>query len=153
MKPGTRRTCLTVVGSLSVLLFSACASLKAPTLRVDKLRFGKVGITGVELDVSFGLRNTNPEDLLVERFEYDLVMNGHRLGRGYFPGPVELPGFAEQGVVSEFNLNLLQLPGGLKAILDQDRVRARVSGTFYVRRRDSLKKLHFSSDAEVPLDR
>ncbi len=32
-------------------------------------------------------------------------------------------------------------------------MRARVRGTFYVRRGDSPKKLRFSSDAEVPLDR
>jgi len=146
------RTAL-AVSLLAGLAFPACASLKPPTLRVQNLGVGSVGVTGASLHVTFGVRNPNPEDLVIERFEYDLVLNGQRLGRGYVSEPVALRGFAEERVSSQFNLNFLSLPGTVKALLEKDRARARVRGDFYVREGDALKKLGFDSEAEVDLGR
>ncbi|HEY7924833.1 MAG TPA: hypothetical protein VII62_16710, partial [Vicinamibacteria bacterium] len=70
---------------LSVLLAGGCATLKPPTLAVDGLRVGDLGVTGVALDVGFRLRNPNPEPLKIERFEYELLVNGSSLGHGYEP--------------------------------------------------------------------
>lgn len=137
----------------AVLALAACASVKAPTLRVQGIGVGRVGITGASLRVNFGVRNPNPEDLRIERFEYELVLNGHRLGRGYVPDPLTLRGFAEERVSSQFNLNFLNVPGTVKAILDRDRARARAKGHFYVREGSGLKKVGFDSDAEVDLRR
>jgi LEA14-like dessication related protein len=146
----------TVRALLFVAAFApgACASLKPPTLRVQGLGLTKVGITGANLRVTFGVRNPNPEDLLIERFEYELVLNGRSLGRGYVADPVSVRGFGEERVTSEFNLNFLKLPGTVKAVLEQDRARAQARGHFYIQQQGGgLKKVGFDSEAEVDLGR
>jgi len=145
------KTSVLVLAIAAALGLAACASVKPPTLRVQGLGVGKVGITGANLRVTFGVRNPNPEDLLIERFEYELALNGHRLGRGYVSDPVSLRGFAEEKVSSEFNLNFLNVPSTVKAVLDRDHARARAKGHFYVREGGGLKKVGFNSDAEVDL--
>jgi len=140
--------------ALGLALLCACASaLKPPSLRVEGLRVDKLGITGAALDVRFRIQNPNPEPLFIDKFEYELILNGHRLGRGYHPDPIELDGFRDERVVSRFNVNLLSLPGTIKAILDDDRAAARVEGTFYVRDKGDLKRMRFDADADVDLGR
>lgn len=138
---------------LAGVLVSACATTKPPSLRVQGLDFGKVGITGVSVDVAFMVRNVNPEPLLIERFEYELAVNGERLGRGYYAEPIRIDGFAEERVVSRFDVNFLNVPGTVKAVLDRDTARARARGKFYVRKGDSLQSLNFDDDAEVRIRR
>jgi hypothetical protein len=99
------------------------------------------------------VRNVEPDPLLIEGFEYVLVLNGHRLGRGYYPDPVRLGPFEEAGVVSRFNVNLLQLPGSVRAVLDEDEARAHVHGRFFVRQGGRVRKLPFDSGAIVSLRR
>ena len=147
------RALSSVTLALLTLGSSACATLKPPALFVEKISVDRIAITGAGLNVGFRLRNPNPEAMLVERFEYDLSLNGHRLGRGYYADPIDLPGFKEDRVLSRFDLNFLSLPGAVKAILDNDRGRARVSGTFFVRADGGSKKLRFDSEAEVDLGR
>jgi LEA14-like dessication related protein len=139
---------------LTALALAACATLKPPTMRVEGLKVKKAGITGVGMEVRFQLRNPNPDDLVVERFEYELELNGHRLGRGYQPEGLTLRGFGEERVTSQFDVGLLNLPGAVKALLDEDRVKAKVKGHFYVLDKGGArKKLGFDSDAEVNLRR
>jgi LEA14-like dessication related protein len=135
------------------LALAACSTLKPPTLQVRSLKKGKVGITGAKLDVVFGVRNPNPEDLAVDKVEYELRLNGQRVGRGYVSDPFTIRGFGEEKVVSTVDLNYLRVPGAIMAVLDDDEVHAEARGTFYVQQGDGLKKLKFDSDAEVALGR
>jgi LEA14-like dessication related protein len=136
-----------------VLAFAAaCATVKPPTLQVSGVKVGKPGITGLTMDVGFKVRNPNPEALLIERFEYELFLNGNRLGRGYQPDAINLGGFREESVRSRFDLNYLSLPGTIKDLLNDNRAKARAKGTFFVRENDGgLKKLKFDADAEVDI--
>jgi LEA14-like dessication related protein len=131
----------------------ACATTKPPTMQVEKLRIDKLRVTGAGLEVAFRLRNPNPEPLFIERFEYELFLNGHRLGRGYYPDKVDLGGFRDERVVSRFDLNFLSLPGVVKELLDDKRADARVKGDFYVRRGDGSRKMGFSHNATIDLER
>lgn len=150
-----RRSVLALSAAGAALAVASCATLKPPTLQVQKLSFGKVGVTGARMNVAFAVRNPNPEDLVIEKFEYELILNGRSLGRGYEPDPLTLRGFAEERVVSRFDLNFLRLPGGIKRMLESDEAKARARGTFYVRRGpgQSLKKMRFDSEAKVDLGR
>lgn len=144
------RAALAAVGAV---LLASCATTKPPTLQLQKLTMGRVGITGARMNVAFAVRNPNPEELLIERFEYELVLNGRSLGRGYEPNAVTVRGFGEERVVSRFDLNFLKLPGGIKEVLEDNEVRAQARGAFYVRRGQSLKKMRFDSDVRVDLSR
>lgn len=148
--PKTSTLALAIGAALGLV---ACASVKPPLLRVQGLGVGRVGITGANLHVTFGVRNPNPDDLLIERFDYELILNGHRLGRGYVSDPVSVRGFAEERVSSDFSLNFLNVPGAVKDILERDRARAHARGHYYLREGDGLKKVGFDSDAEVDLRR
>ncbi len=146
----------TLLGLAVVVAFgTACAGLKAPTLAVDSLHVRDMGITGASLDVTFRVRNPNPEPLTVERFEYELSLNGNKLGRGYEPTGFELAGFGEEKITSRFDVNLLSLPVAAKNVLERRDGRARVKGRFYVTEEGStkLRRLGFDADADLTFGR
>jgi LEA14-like dessication related protein len=146
------RSGLWAAAGLALLTFvtSACG-VKAPILTVDGLRVGDMGITGVALDVLFRVRNPNPEPLNIDRFDYELSINGNRMGRGFEPTGLQLAGFGEGKVRSRFDVNFLRLPGAIQDVLRQDRVKARVKGHFYTSGSYGNKRLRFASDAYVNL--
>jgi len=135
---------------LLALAASACG-VKAPILAVDGLKVGDMGITGVALDVRFRVRNPNPEPLNIDRMEYELFVNGNRLGRGFDSKGLPLEGFGEGKVQSRVDVNFLALPGAIKDVLHQDRVKARVKGHFYTSGSYGTKRLGFDADADVNL--
>ena len=137
--------------TLVACLASACATVKAPILAVDGLKLGDMGITGVAIDVRFRVRNPNPEPLNIDRLEYELFVNGNRLGRGFESKGLQLPGFGEGKVASRFDVNFLSLPGVVKDLLREDKVKARVKGNFYTSGAYGNKRLGFDADADVDL--
>ena len=143
------------VSGLGLLAFlTACGpAMKPPTLQVQALKKGSLGITGAKLDVVFGVRNPNPEDLAIDKMEFELIVNDHGVGHGYVSEPFTLRGFAEERVVSTVNVNYLKLPGAVKDLLQDNEVKARAKGTFYVQKGSSLQKLPFDSEAKVGLGR
>jgi LEA14-like dessication related protein len=145
-----------LLGLAVVVAFgTACAGLKAPTLAVDSVNVRDMGLTGVSLDVTFRVRNPNPEPITVDRFEYELSLNGNRLGRGYEPTGFELEGFGEEKITSRFDVNLLSLPVAAKRLLERHDGRARVKGHFYVTEEGAtkLRKLGFHADADLTFGR
>jgi len=137
--------------ALSACLAPACATVKAPILAVDGLKLGDMGVTGVALDVRFRVRNPNPEPLNIDRLDYELFVNGNRLGRGFESKGLQLAGFAEGKVESRFDVNFLSLPGVVKDVLREDQVKARVKGHFYTSGSYGNKRLGFDADANVNL--
>ena len=83
--------------------------------------------------------------------EYELFVNGNRLGRGFESSGLQLAGFGEGKVQSRFDVNFLSLPGVVKDVLRQDRVKARVKGHFYTSGPYGNKRLGFDADANVDL--
>jgi LEA14-like dessication related protein len=133
---------------------ASCASVKTPILQVEGLRFDKMAVTGAGLDINFRVQNPNPEALVIERFEYELKLNGRRLGRGYHAEPVRLDGFKDERLRSRFRLNFLSVPGAVREVLDDDRANIEVKGDFYVvRESGGLKKLGFKNNARVDVGR
>ena len=137
-----------LAGALALLALAATGCMKAPILTVDGLKVGDMGLTGVALDVRFRVRNPNPEPIDVERMEYELFVNGNRLGRGFESKGFSLEGFGEGKIDSRVDVNFLALPGAVKEVLRQDRVEARVKGSFYT---SGNKRLGFDADTEVSL--
>lgn len=144
-----------VLGVVAVLSLAACATLKPPILQVERLGKERVGITGATLNVQFSVRNPNPDPIVIERIEYELRLNGSLLGRGFVSDPTPVAGFGSARVMSRFDLSFLRVPGAIRAILERDRVRARVRGDFYVRQGADQrpKKLRFDNDADVDFRR
>ena len=142
---------LVLVGS--AVLLTACASIKPPAVRVAGIHFDGISLTGARIDVGLHIRNVNPEDLQIERFDYEVKLNGKVLGHGYQSDPLMLQGFKEDSVVSRLDVNLLKIPGAVKTALERDRVDAEVKGTFYVRDGSGLRKIKFGSRGNVDLNR
>ncbi len=140
-----------LAGLAALALATPACGVKAPILTVDGLKVGDMGVTGVALDVRFRVRNPNPEPLNIDRMEYELFVNGNRLGRGFDSKGVPLEGFGEGAVLSRVDVNFLALPGAVKDVLRQDRVKARVKGHFYTSGHYGNKRLGFDADAEVNL--
>jgi LEA14-like dessication related protein len=140
-----------VIGS--ALLWTGCASVKPPSVRVAGIHLDGVSLSGARIDVGLQIRNVNPEDLRIERFDYEVKLNGQVLGRGFQSEPLMLGGFKEDKVVSRLDVNLLRIPGAVKRALDRDRVDAEVRGTFYVRDGSGLRKIRFGSRGNVDLNK
>ncbi len=143
-----------------VLLFvtsmaaAGCATLEPPRIQVQRLGRPQVGLTGATLDVTFNVRNPNPDPITIERVQYDLILNGVRVGDGFITQSVEVAGFGEARMSSRFDLNYLRVPGAVKSIMDRDRVDARTRGRFYMRRGGGRgRRVNFSSDATLDFDR
>ena len=144
------------VAAVVVLLLVAagCASLEPPRVQVQRLGRPQMGLTGAMLDVTFNVRNPNPDPITIERVQYDLFLNGVRVGDGFITQVVEVAGFGEARMTSRFDLNYLRVPGAVKAIMDRDRVDARTRGRFYMRRDGGrVRRVNFSSEANLDFDR
>jgi len=137
----------------STALLTACASVKPPAVRVAGIHLNGVSLTGARVDVGLQIRNVNAEDLHIERFEYEVKLNGQVLGRGFNSDPLMLAGFKEDKVVTRVDVNLLKVPGVVKSTLDKDKVDAEIKGTFYVRDGEGIRKVKFGSHGNVDLKR
>ena len=135
----------------STALLSACASVKPPAVSVAGVHLNGVSLTGAHVDVGLNIRNVNPENLQIERFEYEVKLNGAVLGRGFNSDPLMLAGFKEDKVVSRVDVSFLKVPGVVKKTLEKDKVDAEIKGTFYVREGSGLKKVKFDSRGKVDL--
>ena len=145
---------LTAATILLAFAASACASLEPPRVQVQRLGRPQIGLTGATLDVTFNVRNPNPDPITIERVQYDLFLNGVRVGDGFITQSVEVGGFGEARMSSRFDLNYLRLPGAVKSIMDRDRVEARTRGRFFMRRNGGReRRVNFSSEAELDFDR
>ncbi len=144
---------LALMSLLATLALSACGpALKPPTLRLDKVGVEKARLSGLGLDVFFQMRNPNPDPILVEGMEYDLVINGRRIAKGYYPEVVSLGPFGQERILSHLDVNWFSLPGAVRAVFDEDRARARVDGVFYVRQGPRRgKAIRFDAEAMVEL--
>lgn len=139
---------------VSTLAAAGCASLEPPRIQVQRLGRPQVGLTGATLDVTFNVRNPNPDPITIERVQYDLFLNGRRVGDGFITQTVDVAGFGEARMSSRFDLNYLRVPGAVKSILERDRVDARTRGRFYVRRDGGrVHRMNFSSEANLDFDR
>jgi LEA14-like dessication related protein len=149
------RTWYAAVALVGTVALGGCASLKAPTLQVDGIKMRDMGITGASLDITFRVRNPNPEKLTVDKLEYELSLNGQRLGRGYEAHGFELEGFAEEKITSQFDVNMLTLPLAVKNTIEDKDGEASVKGHFYVREgaSGSLRKLGFKAKADLTFGR
>ena len=142
---------LLLVGA--AVLWTACASVKPPSVRVAGIHLDGVSLTGARVDVGLQIRNVNPEDLQIERFDYEVKLNGKVLGHGFQADPLMLAGFKEDRVVSRLDINFLKIPGVVRNALDRDRVDAEIKGTFYLRDGSGLRKVKFGSRGNVDLNR
>lgn len=143
----------------AVLLFvsscaAGCATLEPPRVQVQRLGRPQMGLTGATLDVTFNVRNPNPDPITIERVQYDLFLNGVRVGDGFITQEVELAGFGEARMSSRFDLNYLRVPGAVRSIMERDRVDARTRGRFFMRRNGGrVRRVNFSSEATLDFDR
>ena len=138
----------------TAVLASGCATLQPPRVQVQRLGRPQVGLTGATLEVTFSVRNPNPDPITIERVHYDLILNGVRVGDGFITQSVEVAGFGEARMSSRFDLNYLRVPGAVKSIVDRDRVDARTRGRFYMRRDGGrVRRVNFSSEATLDFDR
>lgn len=140
-----------LVGSTVVL--TACASIKPPAVHVSGVHLDGISLTGARVDVGLDIRNVNPEALQIERFDYEIKLNGLVLGHGFQSDPLMLQGFKEDRVVSRLDVNFLKTAGAVKRALERDRADAEVKGTFYVREGSGLRKIKFRSRGNVDLNR
>ena len=148
-----RRLLAIAVLALSAAIGAACSTMKPPTLAVDGLKVGDMGLSGVALDVGFRIRNPNPEPLRIERFEYELLVNGRSLGHGYESKGTDLAGYGEAKLTSRFDVDTLKVPGVAMKVLRQDKVHARAKGKYYTSGTYGKKELGFDSDVEVNLSK
>jgi len=129
----------------------ACRKPDPPLMTVDAVKAVDWAVTGVALDITFKLRNPNPKALRIERFDYDLFLNGQLVGHGYQSTGVDLPGFAEQKVTSRLDVSFLTAPFAIKEIFKQKNALAKAKGNFYVKLGWTTRAVPFDRDMDFTL--
>jgi LEA14-like dessication related protein len=139
---------LAVLGAL-LAPAAACRTPSPPSLAIDGMKIADMGVTGAVLNISLRMRNTDPNPMRIERFEYDLLVDGKKVGHGYHPETIDIAAFTEQKITSRFDLNFLALPGAIKSLFQKDQVPAEIQGTYYVRQMGRLRGLPMQAKATV----
>ena len=145
-----RTTCLALACAL-VACAVACKKPDPPIMTVDAVKAVDWAVTGVALDITFKLRNPNPKALRIERFDYDLFLNGQLVGHGYQSAGVDLAGFAEQKVSSRLDVSFLKAPFAIKEIFKQKSALAKAKGNFYVKLGWTTRAVPFDRDMDLTL--
>lgn len=150
--PLLRHTSLLLLFTFTAATAIGCGgpAVKPPRLQVTSMKFTAAGLTGAKLSVAFSVHNVNAQPLTVESFRYNLTLNEHHLGSGYYATRFELGGRADQQIVSVFDLDWSSLPASVQSLLQQDHVKARVDGKFFIAGGTTL---NYSCEADVSLQR
>jgi len=145
-----RATWVSVVCA-SLLASAACKRPAPPIMTIDAVKAVDWSVTGVALDITFKLRNQNPKQLRVERFDYDLFLNGQLVGHGYQPEGFDIAGFSEQKVNSRLDVSFLKAPFAIKQIFKQKSALAKAKGNFYVKLGWATTAVPFDKDMDFTL--
>jgi LEA14-like dessication related protein len=146
-----RRLALLAAVAAVLATGAACRPPSPPSLAIDGMKIADMGVTGAVLDISLRMRNTDPNPLRIERFEYDLLVDGKKVGHGYYPQALDIAAFTEQKISSRFDLNFLALPGAVKSLFQKDKVAAEILGTYYIKQMGRLRGLPMQARTVVDL--
>ena len=107
--------------------------LKFPQVSLDKLSLKNLGLTGADLELSVRLNNPNAFSMLLERFNYQFLVNGQPWASGDASHTVELVKKGESLLLIPISLNFLQVGQSVYEMLTGDEeLNYNFTGDFYV---------------------
>ena len=122
-----------------MLLLSGCPSV-AKRLALKDCQFSvvKVGLRSVRglnvnLDVTLGVYNPNEEEVIVDRFDYTLLINRQRVAEGAMTRDVVIPVAQSRELPLSVRINVVDAARVGLALSRRGERGLRVRGTYYVR--------------------
>ena len=146
-----RRRFLAVCGAL---LASACAGtrpkIEPPTITLDSVRVARIAEAKADVSLKLTLANHNDVELLVERIEFDVALDGHPAVSGRSVHVDPLPPGGEAKVDLAGKVDVAAVATALMTLGSQLPVPYVLSGTLTLRNGTALS---FSRKGEIPVAR
>jgi LEA14-like dessication related protein len=157
-----KRTTLAAVLALTTLA-SACTGFKKPTIELEGISLGSVGLTGGTLNVNLRVENPNAMGFRADELHYELFLRSpdsdasspqwNRLAEGTYDEDIVIGARETRVVAIPVEFRLSQLGPAASSIMRSGRVDYRATGTVRVRAAGSSRTVPFSKTGNVLLGR
>jgi LEA14-like dessication related protein len=157
-----RRTTLTAVLALMTLA-SACTGFKKPTIELEGISLGSVGLSGGTLLVNLRVENPNRLGFRADDLRYELFLRApggdanapqwERLAEGVYDEEIVIGANETRVVAIPVEFRLSQLGPAASSVMRSGRLDYRATGTVRVRAAGSSRTVPFSKTGNVMLGR
>jgi LEA14-like dessication related protein len=157
-----KRTTLLAVLALMTLA-SACTGFKKPTIELEGISLGSVGLSGGTLLVNLRVENPNAIGFRADDLRYELFLRApdsdpgsprwDRLAEGMYDEEIVIGARETRTVQVPVEFRLSQLGPAASSVMRSGRVDYRATGTVRVRAAGSSRTVPFSKTGNVLLGR
>ena len=157
-----KRTTLAAILALTTLA-SGCTGFKKPTIELEGISLGSVGLTGGTLNVNLRVENPNAIGFRADDLRYELFLRSpgsdagspqwERLAEGTYDEEIRIGARETRVVAIPVEFRLSQLGPAASSIMRSGRVDYRATGTVRVRAAGSSRTVPFSKTGNVLLGR
>ena len=157
-----KRTTLTAVLALMALA-SACTGFKKPTIELEGISLGSVGLSGGTLMVNLRVENPNAIGFRADELNYELFLRSptsdaaspqwERLAAGTYDEEIVIGARETRTVQVPVEFRLSQLGPAASSVMRSGRLDYRATGTVRVRAAGSSRTVPFSKTGNVMLGR
>ncbi|HYR06970.1 MAG TPA: LEA type 2 family protein [Longimicrobium sp.] len=157
-----KRTTLLAVLALMTLA-SACTGFKKPTIELEGISLGSVGLSGGTLLVNLRVENPNRLGFRADDLRYELFLRApnsdggspqwERLAEGVYDEEIVIGARETRTVQVPVEFRLSQLGPAASSVMRSGRVDYRATGTVRVRAAGSSRTVPFSKTGNVLLGR
>lgn len=157
-----KRTTLTAVLALTTLA-SACTGFKKPTIELEGISLGSVGLTGGTLNVNLRVENPNRLGFRADDLRYELFLRSpggdanapqwERLAEGVYDEEIVIGAHETRTVQVPVEFRLSQLGPAASSVMRSGRLDYRATGTVRVRAAGTSRTVPFSKTGNVMLGR
>jgi LEA14-like dessication related protein len=157
-----KRTTLLAILALMTLA-SACTGFKKPTIELEGISLGSVGLSGGTLLVNLRVENPNSIGFRADDLRYELFLRApdsdassprwDRLAEGTYDEEIVIGARETRTVQVPVEFRLSQLGPAASAVMRSGRVDYRATGTVRVRAAGSSRTVPFSKTGNVLLGR
>ena len=157
-----KRTTLAAVLALTTVA-SACTGFKKPTIELEGISLGSVGLSGGTLNVNLRVENPNAIGFRADDLRYELFLRApdsdpgsprwDRLAEGTYDEEIVIGARETRTVQVPVEFRLSQLGPAASSVMRSGRVDYRATGTVRVRAAGSSRTVPFSKTGNVLLGR
>jgi LEA14-like dessication related protein len=155
-----KRTMLLAALALTTLA-SGCTGFRKPTIELESVSLGSVGLTGGTLNVNLRVENPNPVGFRADNLHYELFLRSpgsdasapqwERLAEGTYDEEIVIRARETRVVAVPVEFRLSQLGPAASSVMRSGRIDYRATGTVEVRAAGSRRTVPFSKTGNVML--
>jgi LEA14-like dessication related protein len=84
-------------------------AIKLPSISVDGLKVKKVNVAGADMELQLRMDNPNAFDVLLNNFDYELMVNGKSWAKGFGKNQIQVGSKAESAITIPISMDFAQI--------------------------------------------